>query len=257
MPLVLTVADLLARVGVSSNVASDTAALTGEGYKALQLRAEQAYTSHNWSAILEQRFIDWISYMQEFALIGTPQVAGLLLVGIGIARIRTHNQDSLRSRGVGSVLCLALLVSGGGYLFQLFVQIFLPENVGVISAIAVSCQVFAPPIIAITLYIAVLRNESKLKESRLVRLVVISGHYSLTIYLGTSLLCALLAYGLACYSRISPIIALSLAVILFLALSGLCALLNRFGRRGPLEVMVRAVVRILGNRRHIQSIDRR
>lgn len=246
LPLILTISDLLARVGASDAPADDVARLTGTGYSALQAKAEDAYTSQSLTAIQDQRLTDWLAYLQDFALVGIPQLVGLLLVGIGISRIRSPQGAVLHSRSVGLALRIAFVVSATGYVFQLLVQFFLPEDVGVISALASTCQIFAPPMLAISLYVAVLRNESQLAGRRWARFLAIIGRFSLTIYLGSSLLCAVAAYGFALYSHVSMGSAMVIAVGLFLALSGLCLLLDRLGKQGPFEAIVRAAVRFLG-----------
>lgn len=256
LPLIITIADLLARFGVSDVPANDVVRLTGEGYKALQSQAERAYSSQSLVAIQEQRFVDWLSYFQDFALVGLPQLVGLLLVGIGIARIRSYDTVLLQTRSIGVALCVAFMVAGIGYVFQFLVQIIVPEDSGIISAISSSCQVFSPPVLAIALYIAVLRSEPRLTKSKVARFLAFLGRYSLTIYLGTSLLCVLGAYGLAFYSHVSMSGAMAIAVILFAVLSGLCALLDRSGKQGPFEALVRAVVRFLGGKPQRQLLNK-
>lgn len=249
LPLILTMADLLARVGVSSTVSDEATELIEEGYRALSIRAQHAYTSQDWLVIQEQRLHDWLSYLQDFALVGIPQLVGLLLVGMGLSRIRSSNAKLLQGRKVGAGIRVTLIVSTLGYAFQLFIQVTRPQEAGIASAIAACCQVFAPPLLAIALYATVLRNESRLNDFRSVRYLAIMGRYTLTIYLGSSILCTLIAYGLATYGQLSISGAMGIAGLTFALLSGLCAVLNWYGKQGPLEALVRAVARLLEDRR--------
>lgn len=255
LPLILTMADLMAKIGVSKSVPDEVADLTGEGYRALSIRAEDAYSSRDWLVIQEQRLNDWLSYFLDFALVGIPQLVGLLLVGVGLARLRSGSANLLHSRKFGVPLRLTLIVAALGYAFQLFVQVARPQEAGIASAISACCQVFAPPLLAIALYVAVLRNESRLSGFRSVRFLAIMGRYTLTIYLGSSILCTLVAYGFGAYGQLSMSAAMGIAGALFVILSGLCAVLNRYGILGPLEALVRAVAGLLGGRAryHIES----
>ncbi|PPG52506.1 hypothetical protein C5C24_04700 [Rathayibacter sp. AY2B3] len=248
LPLILTMADLLARIAVSQSGPDEAADLTEKGYRALSIRAEYAYSSRDWLAIQEQRLDDWLSYFQDFALVGIPQLVGLLLVGIGLARLRSGSADLLHSRRVGVALRLILVAATLAYAFQVFVQVARPQAAGIASAVAACCQVSAPPLLAISLYVAVLRNESRLNGFRSAQFLAIVGRYTLTIYLGSSILCTLVAYGFGAYGQLSMSAAMGIAGVLFAILSGLCAVLHHCGIRGPLEVLVRAVAGLLGGR---------
>jgi uncharacterized protein len=149
---------------------------------------------------------------------------------------------------VGVALRLILVAATLGYAFQVFVQVARPQAAGIASAVAACCQISAPPLLAIALYVAVLRNEYRLNGSRSAQFLATVGRYTLTIYLGSSILCTLFAYGFGAYGQHSMSAAMGIAGVLFAILSGLCAVLHHCGVRGPLEALVRAVAGLLGGR---------
>ncbi|MGZ0067583.1 DUF418 domain-containing protein [Microbacterium arborescens] len=242
-PLVLVVADGLARIGTPRDGSADAMSSVADAYRGLQDDAARAYGSHDAAAILQQRLTDWLVYMQDFAPVGLPQLVGLLLIGIGISRLRAAGSAVLATRRARSVLVTVVVVAVAAYLFQLGVQTLLPQDTGVLSALATWCQVVAPPVLAVAIYVLILIREKRLSASPLVRAVAAMGRYPLSIYIFTSIVCAIAAYGLGYYGHVSASGAVAVGVVLTVVFALLSIALERAGRQGPMESLIRFVVK--------------
>ena len=242
-PLVLVVSDLLARIGTRGDGAADAMSAVADAYRGLQEDAARAYGSHDAGAILQQRLTDWLVYMQDFAPVGLPQLVGLLLIGIGISRLRAAGSTVLKTGRARSVLLIAVLVAGAAYLYQLAVQILLPHDTGVLSALSTWCQVVAPPVLAVAIYVLILLREKRLSASPLVRAVAAMGRYPLSIYIFTSIICAIAAYGFGYYGRVSAGGAVAIGAVLTIVFGLLSIALDRAGKQGPMESLIRLVVK--------------
>lgn len=241
LPLILAVADFLGRFGANTSVTVRAIAEASAGFAALEKRAFTAYTSQDPGLVLHQRISDLLAYMQDFAFVGLPQLVGLMLVGIGIARHRRSNPRAFQSPRIGLTLRVATFVAVAAYLAQLTITVVVPNDPGPLGGLAVCCQVFAPPALAVIAYVAAIRHEDRLRRSRTVRFWCVAGRYSLSLYIGTSLLCAAFAYGLGYYGSFSqgPTLAITAAVAIVLACS--FGFLFVRGKQGPLESLVRMI----------------
>lgn len=242
-PLVLVVSDLLARIGTRDDGSADAISSVADAYRGLQEDAASAYGSHDAGAILQQRLTDWLVYMQDFAPVGLPQLVGLLLIGIGISRLRAAGSTVLKTGRARSVLVIAVVVAGAAYLYQLGVQILLPHDTGVLSALSTWCQVIAPPVLAVAIYVFILMREKHLFASPLVRAVAAMGRYPLSIYIFTSIICAVAAYGFGYYGRVSAGGAVAIGVVLTIVFALLSIALDHSGKQGPMESLIRLVVK--------------
>ncbi|MDF2562740.1 MULTISPECIES: DUF418 domain-containing protein [unclassified Microbacterium] len=242
-PLVLVVSDLLARIGTRGDGATNAMSAVSDAYRGLQADAASAYGSHDAGAILQQRLTDWLVYMQDFAPVGLPQLVGLLLIGIGISRLRAAGSTVLKTGRARSVLVIAVVVAGAAYLYQLGVQILLPHDTGVLSALSTWCQVIAPPVLAVAMYVLILMRETRLSASPLVRAVAAMGRYPLSIYIFTSIICAVAAYGFGYYGRVSASGAVAIGVVLTIVFALLSIAMDRAGKQGPMESLIRLVVK--------------
>ncbi|AZZ52257.1 DUF418 domain-containing protein [Rathayibacter festucae] len=239
LPLILTVADTFARGGVVRPEITEALSSAASMYESLGDRALSAYTSQDLAAVSGQRLIDWVTYAEDFALIGGVQLAGLFLVGIALARLR--REDGLHGQFARAALGLSSAIALGAYAFQLSIQLFLPTDTGLLSALAACCQVAAPPALAVVIYLLLSRNESRLARIRALTWFAVAGRYSLSIYLSTSVLCAGLAYGLALYSRVPFALSMVIALVIHGTLVLACQVLARRGLSGPVERMYRVL----------------
>lgn len=239
LPLVLTISDLLSQFGGVDRDLRSSIEQSLAGYRRLQAGAESNYVSGDFGAIITQRAADWFSYFQDFALIGVPQLVGILLVGIGIARDR----DAVRSwferaqfRMVFSVVASAAVIS---YLFQIAVLVLAPEDIGALGSIAASCQIFAAPMIAVCAYLLLIRYEDRLARSRAARAMAATGSYSLSIYLFTSIVFSVFAYQFGAFGRIPFAQAELLSILVFFIFVILANLAHKSDISGPFEWLLR------------------
>lgn len=250
LPATLTVAELLAQVGgVSSSIRATIANYTSH-YGGLEERAQAAYSSRDIRMILIQRASDWLDYMQDFALIGVCQLTGLILIGIGIARLRKIGDFESWVRARSTLVTVVSAAVSAGYLLQLGIQVFAPSDVGVLNSIAGVFQVCCPPMLAVLLYLGVIVNEEKLSKVTFVRALAASGRYSLSIYLTTSLLFAAVAYGFGDFGEVRFLVVQGAAVGAFVILVALSVALDRHRLRGPAEWLLRSLIRTSQTRHH-------
>ncbi|QYM76778.1 DUF418 domain-containing protein [Leucobacter luti] len=242
LPLILTASDFSAQLwGVKAETRAALAQLSS-GLQSTQSAAQEAYTSGAPFEIAAQRLVDWLSYLQDFAVVGVPQLTGVLLIGMGIARLRVRlsSETGRRlSRTVGFKWVLS--IAAVGYFCQLAVQIFDPANSGLVSSFTSNLQVAVPPILAVGLFLLLLERESALESNRLARWVAVSGRYSLSIYLFTSLFCASLAYGVQLFGRVPFGVVQVVAMGIFVATVAVANCLAKASIQGPAEWMVRRI----------------
>lgn len=238
-PLVLTVPDLLAQLGGVDPQVKAAIAHASAGYDQLQADAQRNYISGDIGAIFEQRATDWVGYSRDFALLGVPQLVGILLIGIGVARARKSVASWFKIARFRSLFRLVSLTAVSCYIFQLGVQIFAPEAIGTLGSLASNCQVFAAPSMAVCFYLVLIKNEHRLAGSRLVSYIVFTGRYSLSIYLLTSVVVSIVAYYFSVFARVSFAAAELLALGMFCVFMILSNLAHANGVLGPFEWLLR------------------
>ncbi|UQI49738.1 DUF418 domain-containing protein (plasmid) [Streptomyces sp. HU2014] len=239
-PVLVTLADAIAQIGGIPDDVLRGLERTSAGLMGQETTAARRYTSGDIGQVAAQRVADWWGYIQEFAPIGLLQVCGLLLIGTALARKgmfhpanANHPYWRVMAWRAGPA---GLLLGVAGIL----VRTYDTSAASLLGALGSTAVLISSPLLALWWCAAVLRNGEWLTRSHPGRCLAAIGRYSLTTYLGCSVIATVAAYGLGLYG-IVPLWMLQLLAVTAIVIAGELALPARDRNRvGPVEAVVRA-----------------
>ncbi len=190
--------------------------------------------------VIRQRLIDVANAFPLIFLIQGPMSLAMLLLGIAMARLAVltapHRHQRLLRRLLHWGLPVGLLGSAAAATLTLANS---AESLAV--GFAFLLQLLAAPALCLA-FVAWLAMRSCEPLPRLLRVLAPSGRMSLTVYIGQSLLCALIftSYGLGLFARFGPVACLAMAMALSLFFAVFSDRWFKRYRFGPLEWLLRS-----------------
>ncbi len=199
------------------------------------------YANGTLPEIVTQRLVDVVDALPLIFIIQGPMSLAMMLTGIAMARLAVltapHRHQSLL-RGMlrwglpigllGSVVAAALTLASS------------PDSLA--AGVAFMLQLLVAPALSFAFIAWIAMRSSKLLP-RWVLIFASSGRMSLTVYLGQSLLSALIftAYGLGLFGQFGPAVCLLIAVAVSLFFVWFSHQWFKRYRFGPLEWLLRSV----------------
>ena len=216
------------------------------------------HRSGDFMAIAANRLSEFLPLLAGGLVVGTPQVLGLMLLGIvGYRRLGDRPLAEALDAGARTARFLWLPALGGNLLYAAAATGGVSGGSQAAAGLAAPLLAIFAPLLALAIVGTLLPLLAGPRSGGIAaRTLAVGGRLSLSVYIAQSVVCGLIfdGYGLGLYGSVGPAGCLGLAVLVYAALLWLATLWSWVAGQGPLE---RLVARMTGPRLVPRPVDGR
>lgn len=221
---------LAAAVGDAGDLARDPRAV------------EAAYAAGSFADGVDQRLADLAVILPGIVLVQWPSAFAMFLVGVAVGRTRLLAEPGRYPRLLRRGLVTLAPIGLAGGILAATLQSLEPDGAGAAYGLGLIVQFATAPALTLTYVCALALWLEPVMRSRPVAIARAAGRMSLSVYVGESVVAAILfsGWGLGLFGTVGPAAGVALAAAIWLGLALASAAWLRTFRFGPLEWALRS-----------------